>query len=1226
MSYEQTDQDGLYIEDSYFTPDGYYVYVAEAQAAMAVQGSLSANVGVIKDMAVAMTVTTTVVASLANIQGAEMFAFSDAALAADVQRIRDYNVAASSQFSIAIDAVRGIYVSAQADSIASLSANFLRARTGEAATSAAFSVSSTAENIKGFNATLTSSASLTTSVENIKQFVTSLSSASSLTAIISHIEGADLQAFTNASLTTDSQVTKTFNVALISTASLSVSTEVIKLATSSIASTSTLTFIGAYQTRNTLVEQFSGGVYSNIYPSPTQSKFGGYSLYVESKTTTAYYPKNFTWNGTNFRSFDIGYTWTSTDGYTWSRASNDLSVAPTNRIIWDGTRYLFTSNGIIYSSTNGTTWTSIDKSTQNNQAFIEYFGGNYYITKVSPSGSFYDFFIYRSSTWNGTYSQVYTASYTTGYAYIVDTFNTGSRLGFIFNIGGSTTTRIVHSTTGNSGSWTNVSKNDISQIEYGNSVYVIRKSAGALEKSTDLSSWSSVTFSPVVTDIDYKGTNWFVRSDYSVYAGTSIDSLTYSFEALHHYQSYSSKLEYGNSIYVTYGKYSSDALTWTTFDFGNEVNLPGYIAYSRGDNSDYNDFKTLDFWYYHTLNRSDGSIKKGLSTLMFIQGNNRITLSGFGITTPTDSLTSGWNHVRISYNSSTTSLAVYTNGTRQSYTTSATNSISNSYPILIQAGGATDWYIDELLISDELLTDPTITSFTVPTSEYTTNSNVDLLLHFNNNLDDSSSVTNLTRQGNATLTSAFTQSTLGGKVVGGSANISSAFTQSTVITKLVIASATLESNGFVVAAVGRIRPFVDIQSSQFALTANAGYIVSQSSTLQTTATVSAVVTKNFGAITANLTSTATISAEVSLTSGTQANITALGSLLAATGRIRPQVADLSSAFNLSVDSQVVKVSAADLSSQFTQSTVITKNFGPITANLNSQATVSAQVTTIPSGSVVMSSQFTTSVVNQRLRNNLIQSQVTASLSVDAITVIVAVSSQQAEFNQSTQALRIKQLSSAFNSIATELVAAARVGSALVDIQTVSTLTANAITLPSGSVQMQAVSNLNINYTRIKSFNAQLTSAFQPVINVTTSNDATATINVVSSISIGSSKIARTSAGIVANASMSVNARKITNGISLEFTLGTLAASAKRIRNVQCQASVTATLSINAGKQITASANLSVQGFVLAVGDLLYIDPDLIYIVPRETRSFKIRKENRLLVIDQEDREYIVKGK
>jgi hypothetical protein len=36
MSYEQTDQDGLYIEDSYFTPDGYYVYVAEAQAAMAV--------------------------------------------------------------------------------------------------------------------------------------------------------------------------------------------------------------------------------------------------------------------------------------------------------------------------------------------------------------------------------------------------------------------------------------------------------------------------------------------------------------------------------------------------------------------------------------------------------------------------------------------------------------------------------------------------------------------------------------------------------------------------------------------------------------------------------------------------------------------------------------------------------------------------------------------------------------------------------------------------------------------------------------------------------------------------------------------------------------------------------------------------------------------------------------------------------------------------------------
>ena len=31
MSYDQTDQDQLYIEDGYFTPDGYYVYIAEAK-------------------------------------------------------------------------------------------------------------------------------------------------------------------------------------------------------------------------------------------------------------------------------------------------------------------------------------------------------------------------------------------------------------------------------------------------------------------------------------------------------------------------------------------------------------------------------------------------------------------------------------------------------------------------------------------------------------------------------------------------------------------------------------------------------------------------------------------------------------------------------------------------------------------------------------------------------------------------------------------------------------------------------------------------------------------------------------------------------------------------------------------------------------------------------------------------------------------------------------------
>ena len=114
MSYEQTNSDGLYIEDSYFTPDGYFVYVAEAASAMAVQASVSADISVgrlqsasadltcsvsqntvgsaVRGGASSMSASTAVSATISHIEGADLFAFTDAQLAAEVSVIRDYNI------------------------------------------------------------------------------------------------------------------------------------------------------------------------------------------------------------------------------------------------------------------------------------------------------------------------------------------------------------------------------------------------------------------------------------------------------------------------------------------------------------------------------------------------------------------------------------------------------------------------------------------------------------------------------------------------------------------------------------------------------------------------------------------------------------------------------------------------------------------------------------------------------------------------------------------------------------------------------------------------------------------------------------------------------------------------------------------------------------------------------------------------------------------------------
>jgi hypothetical protein len=687
----------------------------------------------------------------------------------------------------------------------------------------------------------------------------------------------------------------------------------------------------------------------------------------------------------------------------------------------------------------------------------------------------------------------------------------------------------------------------------------------------------------------------------------------------------------------------------------------GYINYyatkdlvAQGNPAGTGDEFLLEFWFYSTSTRTNRTLfdytnsagtqqywSFGFNSSGYLQFVIRGPSLNAFYTSSTTLSSNQWNHVAVSFSTAfgAGGISIWLNGSRIHNTSSvAIPPIPPDLGLLRIGNRATTGltgYIDDLRVATayhgsntliDIGRSPSSSTITVPTDRlYNDDAYTRFLGHFDlDNCDDVSDI----ELAQSLVAGTFTLSADVRKfgVVTAEAALTSTSTVVATGSKIHPGQADFTAVASVVTVTGRIRPQVADLTSTFTLAVDTQVIKVTGSNMSAEFSQAVDVTKQLGPITSDLSSTATLSAQAVLTNDIQANITAFGSLLAATGRIRPQVADLSSVFNLSVDSQIVKVSAANLNSQFTQTTVITKNFGPITADLNSQATVSAQATTIPGGSIVMSSQFTTSVVNQRLRNNLINSQVTASVTVDAIKVIVATSNQQAQFNQSTQALRIKQLSSAFNSIATELVAAARVGSALVDIQTVSTLTANAVTLPSGSVQMQAVTGLTVAYNRIKSFNAQLTSAFQPVINVTTSNDATAIINVVSSMSIGSSKIARSSASIVSTATMTVSASKVTNGISLEFTLGTLAASAKRIRNVQCQASVIATMNLNAGKRITASANLSVQGFVVVVGVLLYIDPDLIYMVPRETRSFKIRKENRLLVIDQENREYIVRGK
>ena len=118
-------QDLYYVESGYLTPDsGYYVYTADAEAAVSSAATMAVTAGVIKDCVSTIVCQTTVAAVISHIHGADLVAFSNAAIATQITVIRGNNVALTSVFSAAIDGSRGIYVSAQADSTASISISY----------------------------------------------------------------------------------------------------------------------------------------------------------------------------------------------------------------------------------------------------------------------------------------------------------------------------------------------------------------------------------------------------------------------------------------------------------------------------------------------------------------------------------------------------------------------------------------------------------------------------------------------------------------------------------------------------------------------------------------------------------------------------------------------------------------------------------------------------------------------------------------------------------------------------------------------------------------------------------------------------------------------------------------------------------------------------------------------------------------------------------------------
>jgi len=232
----------LYIEQGYFTPDDYYeIQGSIAQAGLVCEGTVltgvtveaignwqaeftqttdnqrqrnysisvnvetdtSTSVNRIRSDNITLTASFDQSATISHIEGADLFAFTEAELEAQVNRIRDNNVAVSSVFDVGIETRRTLNFDADSSAFFDISTISQRSRAVEILSETAFSFEIDANVIKQSSVTLDADVVLTVEQQSLTGFNSDLISEFDLTVEALKIKNVDAGLSVESSLDID---------------------------------------------------------------------------------------------------------------------------------------------------------------------------------------------------------------------------------------------------------------------------------------------------------------------------------------------------------------------------------------------------------------------------------------------------------------------------------------------------------------------------------------------------------------------------------------------------------------------------------------------------------------------------------------------------------------------------------------------------------------------------------------------------------------------------------------------------------------------------------------------------------------------------------------------------------------------------------------------------------------------------------------------------------------
>ena len=1177
--------DNLYIELDYFTPEEYYNYEAVAESALAAESTFACDANVIAggEIVIAsgdLPAFATLTVTISHLEGSDMFAFTEAALAAAVDRIRDNNISVTAVFDIATDGRAFRDLAAAPTSLFDFDVVNERSREFNLETQAAFSLA--ADNTR------------------LKLFSSDLTTTSEIFCVISHIEGADIVAFQNSQVTVSANATSDANSNQFSVFSLNSVIGVKTNAESTVSSAFSTQAFTRILNRNTPVEIRGGGAYRNFFFDSSSKQFVA-SLGINETGTSIRALTPIISNGTNLRTFGNGYTWTSTDGVNWIRTTNNLidisqanatftsKVVNGNYIVRDNSNYKFSSDGSTFNDIVLGTTDFFNNTVVLWNSLIFYNGFYYVLWYVSGS----QMGVARSTSLvNGTWNRqvAYGISGVSFPEYLPESMVVGTTLILPYRTSNSSNTaNIIYSTNGGS-TWNSTFVTETGHVVksfHGSAsdyaIYFGRDTdTGRIRKSTNVGSsssfWAQVSNPRPLwrshNQLRKVNNRWFLVNEDGVYSGTTIDNMSLTLIPREQFTIASTNIDYVGSRWVIkytneFAYHSTDGVNWTKKLIENQENIDPTLRYTATNYTP----RTVDFWWTGAVDILQNSTINGELYSLYIRAATSVRQIVFrtGINISQDisaiSNISGWNHFRFVTDGTTGSL--YLNGSRVDTANIASLLRTLSDPLIIELRSASR--IDELLITNEILTNPSETSFTVPTRQFSNTSNTRLLAHYNVDvLDDGR--TPVVERAFLTATSAALANTTG--TFGAITMLMSTGTLTTVPEKIVNVNSDILSESAQSVDADKIRQFESNLLSESTMVADVTDIKGIVSDILAETTLTAELTEIVGEVVeASGDWTSTVLSET-----TPTRIRPLASSLsvdcqqtAVVWRILDFTIETQSLFSPSINVVVQRDSEIALVSQTALTGVILR-IRSSSADMSSVSAQSSVIGVVKQFAADAGALFTPDVQVDVIVNPFAQFETTTSLVASVRIIADAVSDQTAESTLSSEVAVTKRFQANANSNLTLSTSADRFRNTDSSISSAADISVVAVKAFGSNTALSSAFDQSATVTRIQSAASDLNSNFEIEASVARTRDDSA---IISSEFAQSTVAARTrdlDSTQSSNFSQSVTVVKIHPGVANLTSTSMLVADAVKTTDVLVSATVETTVNAQAVKTVDSTVN------------------------------------------------------